>query len=65
MKTDVQHIKKAVFSVLTAGHSQTSSWRPVTVLSTGSSAGAARPSPLSSWRRWRKPSRKHTTLTWS
>lgn len=48
----------------TAAHLKTSSWRLATARSTASSAAAARPSPRSSWRRWRRPSRRRTTRTW-
>lgn len=56
--------KLKFFFLPTAAHFQTSSWRLVTVLSTANSGAAARPSPRSSWRRWRRPSRKPTTQTW-
>lgn len=48
----------------TVAHSKTSSWRLVTAPSTASSGAAARPSPRSSWRRWRRPSRRPTIQMW-
>jgi len=48
----------------TAAHFKTSSWRLATALSTANSAAVAPPSPHSSWRRWKRPSRRLTTRMW-